>query len=99
MRGLVHRGRVKIPEGVRRELKQKTDQMAKTIEQWGKKYSLVVNLDNKALQLLRNIERKYGPQFNIGGKNYPGFWASSSGRKSVDAQVLALAKSRGWIVI
>ena len=99
MRGLVKSGKVKIPEGVHRELQQKTDLLAKTIEQWKKKYSYVVNLDNKALALLPAIEQKYGPQFNIGGKNYPGFWASSSGRKSVDAQVVALAKSRGWIVV
>jgi uncharacterized protein YacL len=99
MRGLVQSGRLKIPEGVYKELKQKTDKLAKTIEQWEKKYSFVVSLDYRALELLPNIEKEYGPQFNLGGNNYPGFWASSSGRKSVDAQVLALAKSRGWIVV
>jgi hypothetical protein len=99
MKGLVQSGRVKIPEGVYRELHQKTDKLAKTIEQWQKKHSIVVNLDTQALALLPDIERNYGPQFNIGGINYPGFWKSPSGKKSVDAQVVALAKSRGWIAV
>jgi hypothetical protein len=99
LRVLVQKGRTKIPEGVYRELQQKTDQLAKTIEQWEKKYSFVVNLDIKALELLPEIEQKYGPQFRVGGINYPGFWKSPSGKKSVDAQVVALAKSRDWIAV
>ncbi|MBM4463328.1 MAG: PIN domain-containing protein [Chloroflexi bacterium] len=99
MKDLVKSGRLKIPEGVYRELRQKTDKLANVVEQWEKKYHFVVNLDYRALELLPDIERKYGPQFNIGGKNYPGFWKSPSGRKSVDAQVMALAKTRGWIVV
>ena len=99
MRAMVQKRRIRIPEGVYRELQQKTDQLAKTAEQWKKKYSFVVNLDRKALELLPEIERKYGPQFSVGGKTYPGFWKSPSGKKSVDAQVVALAKSRGWIAV
>jgi len=95
----VQKGRTKIPEGVYKELQQKTDKLAKTIEQWEKKYSFVVNLDSKALELLPEIERKYGPQFSVGGKTYAGFWKSPSGKKSVDAQVVALAKSRDWIAV
>jgi len=99
MRSLVKIGKVKIPEGVYKELKQKTDQLAKTIEQWRNKYSFVVNLDSKALELLPDIEREYGPQFSVGGKTYPGFWKSPSGKKSADSQVVALAKSRRWIAV
>jgi len=99
MRGMVQSGGVKIPGGVYKELQRKTDKLAKTIEQWEKKYSIVVNLDTQALELLPAIESNYGPQFNVGGINYPGFWKSPSGRKSVDGQVVALAKSRGWIVV
>jgi hypothetical protein len=90
---------VRIPEGVFRELRRKTDKLAKTIEQWKKKYSFVVALDPKALELLPDIERNYGPQFSVGGKTYPGFWKSPSGRRSVDAQVVALAKSRRWVAV
>lgn len=99
MRSLVQSGRAKIPEGVYRELQQKTDKLAKTVERWKKKYSIVVSLDAEALNLLPDIERNYGPQFHIGGINYPGFWKSPSGRKSVDAQVVALAKSRKWTAV
>jgi hypothetical protein len=96
---LVESGKAKIPEGVYKELKKKTDRLSNTIEQWKKKYSFVISLDLKALELLPDIERKYGPPFSVGGKTYPGFWKSPSGKKSVDAQVVALAKSRVWIVV
>jgi uncharacterized protein YacL len=99
LRTMVQRGRVKIPEGVYKELQQRTDQLAKTIKQWKRKYSFVINLDTKALELLPDIERKYGPQFSVGGKTYAGFWKSPSGRKSADSQVVALAKTRGWIAV
>lgn len=99
LRTLVQRGRVKIPEGVYKELQQKTDQLAKTIEQWKRKYSFVLNLDTKALELLPDIELKYGPQFSVGGKTYAGFWKSPSGKKSADSQVVTLAKTRGWIAV
>ncbi len=98
-RTLVQNGKLKIPEGVGRELRQTTDKLTKSIEQWEKKYSFIVHLDHKSLELLPDIERKYGPPFSVGGITYPGFWKSPSGKKSVDAQVVALAKSRGWIVV
>lgn len=99
LRTLVQRGRIKIPEGVYKELQQQTDQLAKTIEQWKRKYSFSVNLDTKALELLPGIERKYGPQFNVGGKTYAGFWKSPSGRRSADSQVVALSKIHEWTAI
>jgi hypothetical protein len=61
MRGLVQNNRVRIPEGVYKELQQKTDKLANTIEQWRKKYSIVIDLDPKALELLPDLERNYGP--------------------------------------
>jgi hypothetical protein len=96
---LVKTNRLKIPEGVYRELLISTDILARTLEKWIDKYPLVVKLDYNALTLFPDIERKYGPQFNQGGKVYPGFWKSASGKRSVDSQVVALAKARGWIVI
>lgn len=90
---------MKIPEGVYRELQRNTDQLARTIRQWKKKHSFVVNLGTSALELLPDIERKYGPQFSVGGKTYAGFWKSPSGKRSSDSQVVALAKSRGWVAV
>lgn len=99
LRSLVKNGKVKVPGGVYRELQRKTDKLAKTLQTWKKKYSLVVELNHRCLELLPDIEEKYGGPFGIGGKTYGGFWASSSGRRSADAQIVALAKARGWIAI
>jgi hypothetical protein len=76
-----------------------TDKLAKTLQKWEAAYPLVVKLDYKALALLPGIELKYGPQFNQVGMVYKGFWKSASGKKSADSQVVALAKSREWVVI
>ena len=99
LRTLARSGTVCVPEGVFRELRRKTDKLAKTVEQWKKKYGFVVALDTRTLELLPDIERKYGPPFAVGGKTYPGFWASPSGKKSVDGQVVALAKARRWVAV
>jgi hypothetical protein len=96
---LVKSNQVKIPEGVYRELLISTDKLAETLQKWQSNYSLVVKLDYKALALLPGIELKYGPQFNQAGMVYKGFWKSASGKKSADSQVVALAKSREWVVI
>jgi hypothetical protein len=96
---LVKSNRVKIPEGVYRELLISTDKLAKALQKWEANYPLVVKLDYKALSLLPDIELKYGPPFNQAGVVYKGFWKSPSGKKSADSQVVALAKSREWVVI
>jgi len=98
-RSLIRSDKAKIPEGVYRELKKGTDQLSKSLTKWAEKYPLVIDLDYAALQCFPDIERKYGPRFAVGGKVYSGLWASTSGRKSADAQVIALAKARGWIAV
>lgn len=90
---------LKIPRGVYRELHRKTDRLAQTLKKWKDKYPIVIELDYKSLQLLTYLEREYGRSFSVGGKHYKGFWASSSGRKSVDAQVIALAKTNKWVAV
>lgn len=60
---------------------------------------MAIDLDPHALEFLPEIERQYGPPFRVGQKTYAGFWQSASGRRSIDGQVVALAKARGWIVI
>ncbi len=99
MRDMVKIGRIKIPEGVFREIHRYTDRLAKTLQSWEDKYQLVVKLDYKALEFFTEITLKYGPQFRQGDVVYKGFWKSASGRKSSDAQVVALAKARGWIAV
>lgn len=98
-RNLARDGRAKVAEGVYRELKKGTDTLARSLTTWERNYQFVVRLDHVALQCLPDIERKYGPRFTLGSKVYAGLWASASGRKSADSQVIALAKVRSWIVI
>lgn len=101
LRKLVRTGRVKIPKGVNRELQRKTDAVAKKLRQWDAKYGLVVDLDQDlhALEHFSRISVTYGPPFKVGTRSYRGFWKSASGGRAADAEVVALAKSKNWIVI
>lgn len=99
VRTLVRDGQIKIPEGVGREIQRKSDRLSKTLDGWKKKYCVVVELDHETREQLPEIERRYGWPFRIGNKTYAGFWQSASGRKSIDGQVVAIAKVRQWIVI
>lgn len=99
LRSLAQDGMIKIPSKVYQELKDSTDILSRTLIQWKEKYPLVVELDTNALEVYTQIQRKYGRQFSIKSFTYPGLWETRSGQKSTDASVIALAKSRGWIVI
>lgn len=99
LRPLVQNGKIRIPPRVFQELKDSTDILARTLKEWADKYPLIEELDNNALEHYSRIERTYGRPFSIKGITYSGLWATMSGRKSSDAQVIALAKTRGWIVI
>ncbi len=99
LRFLVQDGIIKIPSKVYQELKDSTDILSRTLIKWKEKYPLVVELDTNALEVYTQIQRKYGRQFSIKSITYSGLWATRSGQKSTDSSVIALAKSRGWIVI
>lgn len=95
----VKAGRVKVPEGVFRELRRKTDRLGSTLEKWKVEFNAVVKLGPGDLAQLPLIEQHYGPSFSIGHHKYRGFWAGPSGKKSADGQVVALAKARGWTAV
>ncbi len=102
LNGLARQDRLRIPEGVRREIKRKTDDARKTLEQLDNhspqfvvRIARVHNLQEE----LSRIEQAYGEQIRLGNKVYPGFWHSASGRKAVDGQVVALAKKQGGTVV
>ncbi|MDO8691183.1 MAG: hypothetical protein Q7R39_14445 [Dehalococcoidia bacterium] len=99
LRNLVRNGSLKVPEGVFRELLRQTDKLGKRFNDWDKKYSVRVSLDERTKVLLVEMERKYGNPFQVGGVTYPGFWQSAAGRKAADGQVVAFPKSRGWVAI
>jgi hypothetical protein len=84
-------GTLRLPEGIVREVLRRTDRLA----QWVKKHqpSLEVRFRNHpgSTDHLSRIERTYGEYILIGKRRYPGFWSSPAGRKSADAQVVAVA--------
>ena len=99
LRILAQNGKLWVPEGVFAELRRFTNKLAAILASWDSKYGIVVRLNHNDLSLLPRLEREYGPPFRLGGRNYAGFWASASGRRAKDAQVVAVAKTRGWTVV
>jgi len=101
LRRLVSEGVVKIPEGVYRELRRKSDNLRRNIEKWASKYQFVISMrQNQQLQneFIR-IEKAYGEKIRVGEREYKGFWKSSKGRRSADGQVIAVGKVFGYIVV
>ena len=87
--------RLKLPEGVLREMRRKTKHAKKTVEQLVQEFphSLVRIAHVRSLPTeLSRIEQAYGNQIRIGNRVYPGFWKSARGRRAVDGQVVATAK-------
>lgn len=95
LKHLVQEGYIKLPEGVFRELRRKTDMLYKTVEQWKQKRPdcivLIGRVHDLAKEFVR-IEQQYGERILVGAREYPGFWKSPSGRKAADSQVVAVAK-------
>jgi hypothetical protein len=93
-------GVIKIPEGVFRELRRKTDKIRHYLEQWEQKYQIVVRLrsDTRLLPELATIEQTYGEKVAVGGRDYPGFWKSPGGRNAADGQVVTIGKVRRYVV-
>jgi hypothetical protein len=94
-------GMLKIPEGVFRELKRKTDRLYNIIEKWNSKFSIVVQMtrDPQLLPELARIEQLYGAKITVGNAEYPGFWKSPAGRKAADGQVVTLGKVNQYVVV
>lgn len=101
LRKAVSNNLVKIPEGLYRELVRKTDKLQRLTVEWSAKYDfkLTIKQDERLLNELPQIERKYGDKVRVGGADYPGFWHSPSGRKSADAQVVTVGKVLGCTAV
>ncbi len=92
----------KIPEGVWREIKRKTDKIFKKMQKIVEKYpSVIVQIksDTRIIEKLSDVERKYGKFIQVGNQIYNGFWKSVSGRSAADGQVIAIGKVFNYIVI
>ena len=61
--------------------------------------NVIAPADMPILQIIREIERRYGDRFSIGNHNYGGFWASKKGRGGADSALIATAKVNQWTII
>jgi len=93
-------GKLKLPQGVVHEILRGTDRL-KTFVRNNRQHIEVkfTKADLRLEDTLRDLEVKYGERIQVGGRAYPGFWHSRAGRKSADAQVIAVAKVKGWIAV
>lgn len=99
---MAQKGQIKIPEGIFRELKRRTDKLFKAVERWSKKNSdCIVRIarTHKLADELVRMERQYGEQIKVGTESYPGFWHSPAGEKAADGQVIAVAKALNATVV
>ncbi len=99
---LAKNGALKIPEGVWREIKRKTDKIFKIIQKIVNKYpSTVVYIKNdpRTINEFYEVERKYGEFIQVGNRKYDGFWKSASGKKAAEGQVIAIAKVFNYTVV
>ena len=92
-------GCIKAPEGVYRELRRKSDKLKRLLDKWQAQHIAIVQLNDVDKNQLSYMEKTYGRGFNIGDITYPGFWKSASGYRAADGQVVALAKTRKWVVV
>lgn len=93
---------LRIPEGIWRETRRKTDKIFKQMQKIIEKYPFTlirVKDDRKIMEKIPNFEIKYGEFIKIGNQRYDGFWKSASGRKAADAQIVAIAKVFNYIVV
>ena len=99
---LAKQGRLKIPEGVTREITRRTDDARKTIESLkksgGQCIVMIASVHTLRSELTR-IEHTYGQRIEFGTRQYPGFWSSPSGRIAADGQVVATARKLEGTVV
>lgn len=97
----ISNGVIKVPEGVFRELRRKTDKIRNSLEQWEMEYQIVIHLkgDPRLLSELARIEQSYGVKISVGDKQYAGFWKSPGDKKAADGQVVTIGKVRKYVVV
>lgn len=92
---LARQARLRMPEGVARELRRKTDEVRQTVERLEARLPQCVvrigQIPGLSEQFAR-MERLYGNEIRVRSRRYDGFWKSPSGRRGADGQVLAVAK-------
>lgn len=104
LRRLAKEGSLYIPEGIARELLRGTDVIARFVQRYRDNRDcgevIVWLKDNPRLrEEVAQMEQSYGESICVGGRVYPGFWSSQSGRKAADGQIVAVAKVLGGTVV
>lgn len=102
LRRLIASDRVKISEGVYRELRRKSDKLFRRVDKWRKDYQqfvLFISQDQQLRMEVARIEQAYGEKISVGGIEHKGFWKSQMGRKAVDSQVVAIGKVLSHTVV
>ena len=101
LKRIVSSGAAKIPEGVFREIRRKTDKLRHYVERWEEEYGFVINIGRnpKLLSEHSRIELAYGERVKVGDKIYNGFWNSPAGRKAADGQLVAIGKVHNYTVV
>lgn len=102
LKALAKRHELKIPEGVFRELRRRTDKTWKCLDAVRSESPDIEVCISRVPQLgheLARIERSYGERIRIGSSEFPGFFKSGSGRKAIDGQVIAVAKKLQGTVV
>jgi hypothetical protein len=101
LKELAKSGILKIPEGVFRELKRKSDKLKRYVEKWENDYNIVITIksDFRLVNDFGRIDTTYGEEVKVGGRVYPGFWKSPSGRKAADGQLVTIGKVQKYIVV
>lgn len=88
-------GKVVIVEGVYREICRKSDRLKHMVQSWYEIHGAVIRIDTAPLQAeMARIDTAYGERIDLGKQRRRGFWASKSGRKAADSQVVAVCKVR-----
>jgi hypothetical protein len=102
LESLAKQSRLKIPEGVQRELKRRTDNASRIVDALVRRHSDSVVQVGRVSGLgdeLARVERTYGENIQVGSREYAGFWKSARGRKAVDGQVVAMAGKLGCTLV
>jgi len=99
LRSEVKKDKLKLPEGVVRELTKGKDRLARFIGKYEQMLKITIKSEFRLKDELARIEQSYGEEINIGKQKLKGFWHSPSGRKSADGQVIAVAKVKGAVVV
>jgi len=97
LRRLAKENKLKLPEGVIREIMRGSDSLKNFVETC-RDYIEVMIRDNLQ-QAVSEMERKYGEKIRFGEGEYPGFWTSKAGKQAADGQVVAVAKWLGGICV